>query len=152
MFSREILYINLYLSLLLGRGHTQFIINISIYLISSWKKGPQKSHSKFKKSPSDSGVLSKNLSPTSFGCFRKDPKNPRTPYTPAKLTAGTPFSHEGLVQMIFPDFMVQVIFRFHVNFPGCKWLITMVIVSPSSRVASPFQMAFPWLINGDDPN
>ena len=37
---------------------------------------------------------------------------------------------------------------------GCKWLITMVIVSPI-RIGlwDPFQMAFLWLvINGGDPN
>ncbi len=35
----------------------------------------------------------------------------------------------------------------------CKWLITMVIVSPLFlRLWDPFQMAFSWLINGGDPN
>ena len=35
----------------------------------------------------------------------------------------------------------------------CKWLITMVIVSPL-RIGlwDPFQMAFSWLINPGDPN
>ena len=34
----------------------------------------------------------------------------------------------------------------------CKWLITMVIVSPLRIGLFPFQMALFWLINGGDPN
>ena len=34
----------------------------------------------------------------------------------------------------------------------CKWLITMVIVTPLRIGLFPFQMAFSWLINGGDPN
>ena len=33
----------------------------------------------------------------------------------------------------------------------CKWLITMVIVSPLRIGLFHFQMAFPWLIQGGDP-
>jgi len=64
-----------------------------------------------------------SLSNKLLGRFRKDPKNitkPRTPYTPAKWTAGTPFSHEGLLQMIFPDFKSAGDFQVPapaVNFP-----------------------------------
>ena len=34
----------------------------------------------------------------------------------------------------------------------CKWLITMVIVSPLRIGIFPFQMGVSWLINGGDPN
>ena len=34
----------------------------------------------------------------------------------------------------------------------CKWLITMVIVSPLSRVVPLINGRTPWLINGGDPN
>ena len=35
----------------------------------------------------------------------------------------------------------------------CKWVITMVIVSPQDLgLWDPFQTAFSWLINGGDPN
>ena len=36
--------------------------------------------------------------------------------------------------------------------PVSKCLITMVIVSPLRIGLFPFQMAFPWLIDGGDPN
>ncbi len=36
--------------------------------------------------------------------------------------------------------------------PACKWLITMVIVSPLSRVVGPLPNGHSWSINRGDPN